>query len=165
VPDMRRFSFWTFYSYVTEHEYPVDQTAMVLNLHISTEYWLDRMIQFRCSLKEEELEAFELTYAKKLRVLKKTNVLPEEIYKNLKLLNDLRNRFGHRLDYVLGMTDVDYAFRTADQNLERYTTQHTTRDGLDWQNMLADIGRTTLKPLEEYCTNVMGLGQTEDGQQ
>ena len=164
MADLKRFSFWTYYNYVTEDEYPVDQTAMVLNLHISTEYWLDRLIQHRCKLNDEELDAFDLGYAKKLRVLRKTKTLSEEISRNLKILNDLRNRFAHRLDYVLGQGDADFTFGMAGFNVEHYKEQLSTRDGLNWKKMLVDIGKITLEPLETYCLKEIGLPEPIDGQ-
>src|SRR5713226_5982852 len=120
MADLNRFRFSTYHLMVTDEEYPSDQATLVLNLHLSTEYWLDRLLQSRCRLDDEELESFDLSYSKKLTVLRELDILPEDILQNLRALNELRNRFAHRLDYVLGESEADFNFRSSEVDFDVY---------------------------------------------
>ena len=151
---------------VTDEEYPSDQATLVLNLHLSTEYWLDRLLHHRCHLKEDELEAFDLTYSKKLGVLRKLKMLPEDLIQNLKALNELRNRFAHRLDYVLGECEADFNYRCAEVDFEAHRRQANaplSERRIDYKGILIGIGKATLKELEAHCITRTGLSESEDG--
>ena len=163
---LKRFRYSTYDLMVTDEEYPSDQATCILTLHISTEYWLDRLLQQRCNLNDEELDSFDLSYSKKLSVLLKTGIVPNDIFQNLKALNELRNRFAHRLDYVLGKSESDFNFRHSGVDFDRFWQQvlaQPTREGIDWRGALLGIGKATLEMLESYCTKDRGLGEPDDG--
>ena len=165
--DLKRYRYSTYQSMVTEEEYPTDQATLVLNLHLSTEYWLDRLLQDRCKLDEEELESFDLSYSKKLTVLRKLEILPEDALQNLKALNELRNRFAHRLDYCLGECEADFNFSSHEIDFDAYKRQASLHcpevPVLWWKDALVAIGKATLKRLENYCIKDFGLSEPEDG--
>ncbi len=166
MADLNRFRFSTYHLMVTDEEYPSDQATLVLNLHLSTEYWLDRLLQSRCRLDDEELESFDLSYSKKLTVLRELDILPEDILQNLRALNELRNRFAHRLDYVLGESEADFNFRSSEVDFDVYKSQVAAplpERRIDWKGALVSIGKATLKRLETYCVKDFGLSEPEDG--
>ncbi len=163
---LKRFRYSTYDLMVTDEEYPPDQATCILTLHISTEYWLDRLLQRRCSLNEEELDSFDLTYYKKLSVLLKIGMVPNDIFQNLKALNELRNRFAHRLDYVLGDSESDFNFRHSGVDFDRFWQQvlaQPTREGIDYRGALLGIGEATLETLETYCTKDARLSEPDEG--
>jgi hypothetical protein len=164
---LKRYRYSTYSSMVTGEEYPSDQATLVLNLHLSTEYWLDRLLQKRCNLDEEELESFDLSYSKKLTVLRELTIVPVDILQNLKVLNELRNRFAHSLDYMLGDNVADFNFTSLEVDFDVHKRQaalrYPERRADWWKEALVAIGKATLKRLENYCVKDFGLSEPEDG--
>lgn len=167
MSDLKRYRYDTLCCMVEDNEHSSDQATVVLTLHVSTEFWLDSLLRHRCQLTEEELEAFDLSYSKKLTVLKKLNRLPDDIHKNLKTLNELRNRYAHRLDYSLGEDLSDFNFIASGIDLGAYVAivkdDWRKRPIEWWKKALVDIIRATIKRLEEYCIKEVGLPEPEDG--
>ncbi len=167
MDEIKRYSYGTLWSMVEDEEYPSDQATVVLTLHVSTEYWLDCILQYRCRLNEEELEVFDLSYSKKLSVLYKLKLLPDDIYQNLKALNELRNRFAHKLNYCLGENIADFNFKSADEDFGKHRRNSVApfdkRPLGWWKAALIGIIKVTIRELEDYCIKNIGLPKPEEG--
>ncbi len=168
MSDSRRYSSWALWSMVHDEEHPSDQTTIIVTLHVSTEYWLDTLLCKRIGVTEVELDLFDFTYAKKLNILFKLGVLPQPIFANLKLLNVLRNRFVHQLDYVLGGNPDDFSFISHTDDFTSYRRISALpiterRPLMWWRDALVSIIRATIDPLEKYCIEVRGFHNPEDG--
>lgn len=62
----------------------------VITLHLYTEYWIDKMIQY-LSLPNE-------MYWRKINALSGAGVFEKHLFENLKIINQLRNIYAHELD-------------------------------------------------------------------
>ena len=72
--------------------------VLVTTSHLLTEYIIDNMIQAKCSHPEIILDdKRNFSYFVKLNTLYCNGQVPEDIYKNLVLMNKLRNSYAHNL--------------------------------------------------------------------
>ena len=74
----------------------------VLRSHLIIEYFLEKIINQKTSIKLKGKE----TFYTKILVIEAINLIPEEIIKAIKELNTLRNKIGHELDYEIKEKDT-----------------------------------------------------------
>ncbi len=79
-----------------------DEVAITLKGHLLTEYLLNRILESRFDPNKTK----NLTYSRKLSLLEKHHLLPDELLLNLRLLNSLRNRLAHELDVSIGKEEM-----------------------------------------------------------
>ena len=75
-----------------------DELTNVITSHLLTEFILNRIIEEKCSNSKKILDDHKsYTYSVKLTLIQCMGLLPEDLYKNLNLLNHLRNSYAHNL--------------------------------------------------------------------
>ena len=91
-----------------------DEASITLKGHLLSEYLIDRIIEERV---KEAKKYRHTTYSGKLRLMEKQCLLPDEILKNLRLLNNFRNKMAHELDVTID--DSEMVFFKPDQEVFR----------------------------------------------
>lgn len=151
---------------VFDDEYPSDQTTVLVTLHVSTEYWLDCLFRARCLLSEDELEIFDLSYARKIKLLYKLKMIPEHIHYNLNSLNLLRNRFVHQAGYCLGTMAEDFNFKSDREDFSEYRRiselpLQQARPPFWWRKALVSIINSTIQLLEHHCVQKLDTKRSQ----
>jgi hypothetical protein len=75
-----------------------DAASITLKGHLLSEHLINRIIEERI---RESKKYRHATYSQKLKLMEKHCLLTEEILKNLRLLNDFRNKMAHDLDVTI----------------------------------------------------------------
>jgi hypothetical protein len=82
--------------------------VLVLAIHIYTEYWIDKIIQSKSPTSKEILDNNNYTFSIKLHIVYNMGLIPEGLYRNIKKLNSLRNKYAHELNYDFSKADLYY---------------------------------------------------------
>jgi len=89
--------------------------AIVLSIHTFVESLLDQMIEAHSPappVYRQLRDAREFGFAVKLAIALQMRVIDEPLYKNLKRLNELRNRYAHEIDVDLASELSKSSFTT-----------------------------------------------------
>jgi len=83
-----------------------DALTLVLKAHLFVERFLEEILRRKFPGSEVLFEEPSLSFRDKARVLRAKNYLDEHLFKDVILLNRLRNSYAHRLNYDIGEFDV-----------------------------------------------------------
>ncbi len=72
-----------------------DMRYIVVMLHLYLEFWLDKIIEKKC---KNSKKIMEFNFFQKLRILNGFDIVPDELFHDIKVINELRNTFAHELD-------------------------------------------------------------------
>ena len=99
-----------------EQLYAENETiSFLLKAHLSSEYWLDRLLAEYLEEKREPLERMSLRFAQKLSLVDSFALLPVECVQSLAALNKLRNDCVHTFNNRPTLEDVrKVGFKLAD---------------------------------------------------
>ena len=82
---------------------------IIIITHLYTEYWINRLIEEKSPTPKEILDDHRgYTYAVKLNLVYNMQLISKELYQNLKKLNDLRNKYAHKIGYDFLKSNFDY---------------------------------------------------------
>jgi len=76
--------------------YHDDHIAIVLKSHLLIEYLLDKIVKHKL-----ERNPDKLMFAKKLKLIYSKGLMPDYIFRNIDIVNLLRNKLVHELNYEL----------------------------------------------------------------
>ena len=85
---------------------PADPLTLVLRAHLYVEFLLDVILTRKLRHAHVLLKNRGFTFALKADVLRAANCLDPATYQDIRLLNALRNKFGHDLFFDIGTFDV-----------------------------------------------------------
>lgn len=93
-----------------------DPLATAITVHLMTENWIDRIIDAVC-ITPGQIKKWN--YSAKLLFIYNFKIIEEPLYKNLRLLNKLRNDCAHNLDYNFnGINIKDYNLNGIKEKLD-----------------------------------------------
>ncbi|MCH7648924.1 MAG: hypothetical protein IIA83_09990 [Thaumarchaeota archaeon] len=72
-----------------------DTRYFIVMLHLYLEFWMNQIIEKKCK-NPDKIKNFN--FSPKLKILNSFNIVPDELYHDIKIFNDLRNTFVHDLD-------------------------------------------------------------------
>ena len=72
-----------------------DMRYTIVMLHLYLEFWLDKVIEKKCKNSKKILE---FNFFQKLRILNGFGIVSDELFNDIKIINELRNTFAHELD-------------------------------------------------------------------
>lgn len=79
--------------------------TVALTGHFLVEYLMDKIISSRCK-NAKKMSGYPFSI--KLEFLNSMNLLPDDLYKNVKKLNQIRNKIVHTLEINLKDKDMDF---------------------------------------------------------
>jgi uncharacterized protein YlaN (UPF0358 family) len=85
-----------------------DPELLTLIIHLHTEYWINKIIQAKSPIYKEILDNNRYTFSIKLDLIYNMGLIPEGLYKNIKKLNSLRNKYAHEINYDFTKADLNY---------------------------------------------------------
>lgn len=109
-----------------------DPMTLTLKAHLFVERFLEEIVRRKFPHYKMLLEESPLSFRDKARVLRAKNYIDEKLYRDIILLNQLRNSYAHRLTYDIAEFDVSQ-FYYCDDLYERVQTSTTT--GRRWVNL------------------------------
>ncbi len=131
-----------------------DPMPFILSLHLYTEYWINSLIRGFSSNANEILEdTRSYTYAVKLNFTYNMNLIPRELFENLKKLNKYRNKYAHDIDYELFKARPSL-YDPNSKTLKTYTEQHAriiNGDPKEKAEVFKDMTRVTFVWLTNIC--------------
>lgn len=131
-----------------------DPTAIVITLHLFTEYWLNEVLRKFCPLRD----LTNYRYFKKLEIAYAMGKLTEDIYHNLKALNSVRNKIAHDIDYDLRTMDLDYKGCQPGWELSAYKPSYDPQSKQHHiRNVIVGIMAVTYVPLHNHCVKELGF--------
>lgn len=80
--------------------------SIVITGHLFIESFINHIIETKFKLSHLILENRDFTFNLKIEILKSKNYLDDKIYFDIKLLNQLRNKFAHNLLYNIADFDM-----------------------------------------------------------
>jgi hypothetical protein len=80
-----------------------DETGMVLKVHLYIEQKLDELVRVIFPNPDSILK---YPFSRKVSILNSMEVLGERSYNNLLVINNIRNKFSHKLGYKLSKNDL-----------------------------------------------------------
>lgn len=82
-----------------------DELSIVLKIHLYLEFNMDKLLSLAIPAPKEILK---MKFSDKLKILESINFHPidENIIKKIKVVNTIRNKFSHKLDYKLTNEDI-----------------------------------------------------------
>lgn len=128
-----------------------DPVTLFISLHLQTENWIDRLIEDQCPSKLSKKilgSSTSYTYAVKLTIVYAMRLIPEGLFRNLTILNKIRNGYAHSLDYDFRTE----ALRFIDANGETLD-----RSSLKTEAVFGTMGGMTLAWLSVHCRRQHGL--------
>jgi len=97
-----------FQSYFDKLTYINNPMALTLTIHLYTEYWIDKLLEKFSPIGNNIINDRNYTFAIKLSIVYSMNLIPKQLYENIKKLNKLRNAFAHDLDFDIEKADFNY---------------------------------------------------------
>ena len=88
------------------------ELAKIIKGHLFIEYILNSMIEHYC--KEPKL-ILKRRFMDKLIIIYSMDLLPNHIYKNIKTINDIRNKYAHNL--IVESGELKYVFYNEDKEI------------------------------------------------
>ncbi len=105
-----------------------DELGMVLKCHLIIEHFIDEFIIVAYPT-VAALDKIRLTFSQKLEMINNNRTFLGMSYNAIKSLNTLRNRFSHRLGYII--QETDYAEIKELMNIWHNAAGTQTSDGLE----------------------------------
>lgn len=112
--------------YIAMVGYHPNTFTVVLTGHFLVEYLIDKIIFSRC---KNAKKMSDYSFSIKLEFLNSMNLLPDDLYKNVKKLNQIRNKIVHTLEINLKDKDMDF-YKSSGQKIiinkpkSRYPERH-----------------------------------------
>lgn len=91
--------------YIAMIGYRPNSLTVVVVGHFFVEYLLDKIISTKC---KSAKKIMNYSFSIKLEFLNSMNLLPDDLYKNVKKLNQIRNKIVHTLEINLKDKDMDF---------------------------------------------------------
>lgn len=88
--------------------YHADELTIVLKAHLFAEFLIDHIIN---ELFKRPKVVLGYTFSKKLEIIYSLDLIPNYVYKNVLLLNRIRNKYAHDLDYRIDPKEIVF-FKT-----------------------------------------------------
>lgn len=82
--------------------YHDDHITIVLKSHLLIEYLLNKIVKHKL-----ERDPDKLMFAKKLKLIRSKDLIPDYIYRNIDKINSLRNKLVHELNYELETSEME----------------------------------------------------------
>lgn len=119
-----------------------DPVAKAITIHLMTENWIDKIIDAVC-ITPGQIKRWN--YSSKLLFIYNFKIIKEPLYKNLKLLNRLRNDCAHNLDYNFDDINIkDYSLYGIKEKLDNTESfEETAYEVEDVDKKLFLIGLAT----------------------
>ncbi len=104
--------------------YHDDHIAIVLKSHLLIEYLLDKIVKYKL-----ERDPDKLMFAKKLKLINSKGLIPDYIFRNIDIVNRLRNKLVHELNYELGAEEMKIIDKNGNAKIintrkKRYPDRH-----------------------------------------
>lgn len=129
-----------------------DPLAVVVTIHLYTEYWLDRILESACE--NPNRLPRQMNYKNKLDIVHSLVSLPDGLHKNLSKLNTLRNKCAHNLDFDFSTADYNYDLSTLVNNNEQIIDDLTK---IELWDRLMWIGIATFGWVNNFANKSLGL--------
>ena len=111
------------------HQHPL---VLVLTMHLFVEAFLDEIIKRKFHDSKRLFQRREFTFSFKLDLLKSKNYLDEALFRDISLLNSLRNKYSHKLTFGIG--EFDFSQFTYCQDVYQWIQHYD--DGLGVRDMV-----------------------------
>jgi hypothetical protein len=121
-----------------------DPISLTILCHLYSEYWINQIIEEKSPTAKEILDNRNFTFSIKLVLVYNMGFITEVIYSNIKILNNLRNKIAHQLDYDLN--NFDFNQFKYDHVLDKDTVKT-----FDLVRKLKFVGSLTYGMIHTHC--------------
>jgi hypothetical protein len=121
--------------FITELKNLHDDRSILLTVHLLTEHWLNELISKNSPTSKVILEKFE--FSQKIILIYNMKLIPDQLYENIVILNQIRNKFAHDLDFAI----------TSDRGRDFYSRLHSIpEEKIDFKLFPAAISNKRMEP-------------------
>ncbi|MBU9711051.1 hypothetical protein [Evansella tamaricis] len=125
-----------------------DPIARIVTVHLFTESWLNKLLEEKTKTSGQ---LKEWNYASKLLMVFNLNLIEEALYKNLKILNGIRNGCSHNLDFNFENINLDdFSLKPIKNKIPKEVRKNLNSNTLDEKFLI--ISYITFGWLHNHCT-------------
>jgi hypothetical protein len=129
-----------------------DEIALIITIHLYTEYWINRLIEKRSLTGKEILNDHRIySFTVKLNLIFNMELIPKDLFSNIKHLNNLRNKYSHEINY--NCADFNFSkFKNPDPTFSFIDSQIAVREGrIKLKDLIIQVGIVTFGWLNNIC--------------